>query len=95
VLEVRRGAADHGAEGHDRVVAFARGDAPDDEWQVERARHADDLDLLLAGTVAQQRVDCAADQRVDDQVVEARRDDRETKIARDEVAVQGASISRY
>ena len=52
VVEVRRRALDHGAERDDGVVALAQRQLARDQRQVERARRAHDLDLLVARAVA-------------------------------------------
>ncbi len=89
---MRRRTPDHRTERHDGIAAPGRRDAPHDERQVERAGDPYQLDLLLAGAVAQQRVDCAADQGIHDRVVEPRGDDREAQVAREQVALERADV---
>jgi hypothetical protein len=52
----------------------------------EGTRDPHQLDLLLGGAVALQRVDRTADETVDDVVVETRGHDRETQVARKVIA---------
>ena len=84
VVEVRRGSADDRAERDDRVDLFARREAARDERDLPCAGHAHDRDVLARGAVAHERVDRALDQVVDDEVVEAARDDGERAPAGDD-----------
>ena len=88
VVEMRRRAADDAAERDQRVVAAARGQLLDGERCLERARHANDLDVAGSDAVLQQRADGGVEQSIDDEVVEPRRDDAEAQAARVEVAFE-------
>ena len=68
---MRRATADDRAEGDDGVVFTLLRDLLGDQRNLEGTRCADDGDVVFADAVANQRVDRAADQALDDEAVEA------------------------
>ena len=73
---------DHGAERDERLIAARQRQFARHDRYIECTRNAHDLDLLLAHPVAPQRIEGAAHQRLHDEIVESRGDEREPQIAR-------------
>src|ERR1700734_4015335 len=87
IIEMRRLAANDRTEGDQGLVAPRLRQLARDDRNVEGARHAYDLDLLLRRPVALQRIHRTAYQRLDDEIVESRHDQGEAQIAHDEIAL--------
>src|SRR5215469_5855758 len=76
VFEVRRVAANHAAQCDHGIVATARGESADHHWQLERAGYAYHGEILGGATALVPGGARALEQAQDDEVVEARGDDR-------------------
>src|SRR6202043_206072 len=77
IVEVRRVAADHAAEGHEGVVTAAGGKLACDYRQLERARHAHHRKVGGGAAVLEPGAGGTLEQTRHDEIVEARRDDRD------------------
>ena len=93
VVEMRRRTADDGAEGDDAVATPRCRDPLDGERHLEGAGDPHQFDVGIAGTVPAQRRYRGSHERVDDEVVEARRDDREADVASDQRENAPSSVS--
>jgi hypothetical protein len=71
---------------HQNLVALGERQLAHDDRHVERAGHAQDLYLLVGGTVAPERIESAPEQRLDDELVEPRHHDADAQIARAQLA---------
>src|SRR5215831_1601214 len=76
VFEVRRVAADHAAECDHGIVATARGESAHHHWQLEGAGYAHHGEILCGATALVPGSARALEEARDDEVVEARSDDR-------------------
>ena len=94
VVEVRRVAANHGADGDERVVALGREQAARRDRQLPRARHPDDVDVVDRDAVPHERVERAVDQRLDDVSIEAAGDDGEAPVRRRSATPANSAIVR-
>ena len=89
VVEMRRAAANHCAQRNDAVDAPCRRHLVDSERHLERTRDTDDLDVAIDGAVLAQAMQGALDQGLDNEIIEARCDDRKACVADDEVPFSG------
>src|SRR5205085_4670003 len=81
IVEMRRLAADHCTQREQRIVAARQCQFAHDDWNIECPGNTYDLDLLVGSAMPFQGVQRAADERLDDEIVETRRDEGETQIA--------------
>jgi hypothetical protein len=72
--------ADHSAERNERFVAMRHRQLAGNDGNVERPRYAHDFDLLLNHTVPFQRIERAAQQRLDHKIIEPCGDERKAQI---------------
>src|SRR6478672_11714078 len=70
-IEMRGITADYGADGDQPVIALAGEQPPRRERQLPRARHPDDVDVVVDDAVFHQRLERAIDQLLYDRLVEA------------------------
>ena len=94
IVEMRRLAADHGAERDQRLVAARQREFARDHGHVEGARNAHDLDLLVRRPMALERIQRAPQQRLDHEIVEPRDHQGEAQIAHEELAFDYSSMAR-
>ena len=94
-VEVRRRPADDDAQADDAVEATGVGHPAQQRGDLHGARAAEELDVVIGGAGAAQRIQRAVDQLVDHEVVEARGDDREAFAVRAQLPswVMGISLS--
>ena len=90
ILEMRRVAADHAAERHDRVEAAAAGEAAHRHRQLEGAGHAHHRQLARLTAALEPGGLRSLEKTRDDEIVEARRDDRHLASARVRLAFDDA-----
>ena len=81
-VEVRRGSTDDRGERDDRVDFFSVGDARSGDGNFPRTGNAHDRDARSVGAVTNERVLRALEQTIDDEMIEAARDDRELRALR-------------
>ena len=84
VVEVRRGAANHGPQRDHRVDLVAVGEARARERDFPRSWHAHDRDFAHVGAVTAKRVDRAFDQTFHDEAIEAGGHDGKARSFRDD-----------
>ena len=88
VVEMRRGAADHHAE-RDEAVVLARTREPlGGQRQLEGAGHPDEIDRGIGDPVPLQRVEGAANEVLDDPVIEAGGKDAEFRVPECELSFE-------
>ena len=80
VVEVRGGAPDHGAEGNDGLMAAAGRERLGGDGQLERTRHAHDVDRIVRNPVPTQDVERALHELLDDEAVEPGSEQRKARI---------------
>src|SRR5580700_2958885 len=82
IVKVRRVAADHTPERHERVITTAGGQLAGRDRQLERARYAHHRQVRGRAAVLEPRAGGALEQTRHDEIVETRRDDRDFAAAR-------------
>ena len=80
VIEVRRVAANHRADGDERVVALHGEQSPRGDRQLPRAGHPHHVDVVDGGAMPNERVERAVDETLDDFVIESAGHDREPPV---------------